>query len=466
MATRRSSTRDNIVDANERLPLILGFQRIAENTAGETRFMEYGRGIYVYDTDGREYIEATASFYVAALGYQNVELIDAITRQYRELPFFVTALHRTSRVALELAEKLVAIAPVPNAHILFGSTGSEAIDFLIKMLRFGAVARGEPTRTTIIGRHGSYHGGTIAAASLTGGHHEEFGLPIAGFRHIAQPDYHGDRQAGETAQEYTRRLAAELEQLIAREPANSIAALFTEPVSFSAGFKPPPREYFPTIKQVLDQHGIALVADEVVTGFGRTGQWWGSDTYALAPQHTTMAKGITSGYFPLSAIAIGADLYQDLERGSEHYGTLAHAGTYAAHPVGAAAALKVIEIIEREHLVEHAQIMGARLGRVLQAYADHPLVGDVRQLGLAGCLDFLRRDTDDRPLNNNADVVLDAVYQALLARGVVARPAGRSLIIAPPLIIKEDEIDEIGRRIGFALGDVLKNSGDSLLFSR
>lgn len=440
---------------DERLPMLLGFQRVSDNTARATRFMEYGRGIYVYDTDGREYIEATASFYVASLGYQNAELIDAIERQYRELPFFVSALHRTSRASLELAEKLVGLVPVAGAHMLFGSTGSEAIDFLIKLLRFGAVARGEPQRTTIIGRHGSYHGGTIASASLTGGHHEEFGLPIAGFRHVAQPDYHGERAPGESPAVFCQRLARELEALIAREPAHSIAAFFCEPVSFSAGFKLPPAEYFPSIVPVLDAHGIELVADEVVTGCGRTGQWWGSQSFGLRPAHATMAKGITSGYFPLSAIAIGEHLYRDLEQGSERIGTLAHAGTYAAHPVGAAAALKTIEIIERDGLVEQAARMGERLGAGLRVFAHHPLVGDVRSAGLAGCLDFLRRDADDRPINDDADAVLERVYSKLLERGVVARPAGRSLVIAPPLVIKADEVDEICRRVGLALDDAL-----------
>ncbi|MCP5199080.1 MAG: aminotransferase class III-fold pyridoxal phosphate-dependent enzyme [Gammaproteobacteria bacterium] len=440
---------------DERLPLLIGFQRVAENTARQTRFIDHGRGIYVYDTDGREYIEATASFYVAALGYQNEELIDAIARQYRELPFFVSALNRTSRVSLELAEKLVALAPVKDAHILFGATGSEANDFLIKLLRFGAVARGEPARATIIGRHGSYHGGTLATASLTGGHHEEFGLPLAGFRHVAQPDYHGERRPGESGADYSARLAAELEALIAAEPPASIAAMFCEPISFSAGFKPPPAEYFPAITAVLDAHGIELVADEVITGCGRTGRWWGSETMALRPAHATMAKGVTSGYFPLSAIAIGADLYGALEAGSERFGTLAHAATYAAHPVGAAAALKTLEIIERDGLVEHAARLGERLGNGLRAFADHPLVGDVRALGLAASLDFLRRDGDDRPANDDADAVLERVYGALLERGVVGRPAGRSLVIAPPLIVQADEIDEICRRIGLALDDAL-----------
>ncbi|MEX2480479.1 MAG: aminotransferase class III-fold pyridoxal phosphate-dependent enzyme, partial [Gammaproteobacteria bacterium] len=191
----------------------------------------------------------------------------------------------------------------------------------------------------------------------------------------------------------------------------------------------------------------------VVTGFGRTGALFGSTTFDLAPQHATMAKSITSGYFPLSAIAIGADLYRDLEVGSERLGVLAHAGTYAAHPVGAAAALKCIEIIERDNLVAHAAAMGERLAAGLSTFAEHPLVGDVRCCGLAGALDFLRRDSDDRCMNDDADTVLTKVYEALLERGVVARPAGRSLVVAPPLIVKAAEIDEICRRVGLALDD-------------
>ena len=343
---------------------------------------------------------------------------------------------------------------MPDAHILFGASGSEAIDFLIKMLRFGAVARGEPGRTTIIGRHDSYHGGTLAAASLTGSHHPEFGLPLAGFRHVSQPDYHGARLPGETPAAFATRLAAELEALIAREPRDSIAAFFAEPISFSAGFKLPPAEYFRPSRRAR-AHGIEHVADEVVTGFGRTGALFGSTSCDLEPHHMTLAKSITSGYFPLSAIAVGAELYRALEAGSERLGVLAHAGTYAAHPVGAAAALKTLEIIERDGLVAHARAMGERLAQRLAAYGEHPLVGDVRCRGLAGALDFLRRDADDRPLNDDADAVLERVYAALLARGVVARPAGRSLVVAPPLIVSASEIDEICTRIGDALDDAL-----------
>lgn len=446
-----------IPSENERLPLLIGFQKVSDNTTALTSFVERGQGIYVYDTDGREYIEATASFYVAALGYSHAELIDAIEQQYRELPFFVSGLHRTSRTSLELAEKLTELVPVKDAHMLFASTGSEANDFLIKMLRFGAVARGEPQRKTIIGRYGSYHGGTLATASLTGGHHEEFGLPIEGFCHASQPDYHGERHPGESEAEYCARLAAELKTLIEARPDASIAAMVCEPTSFSAGLKVPTANYFPALCRVLDDYNIDFVVDEVITGIGRTGNMFGSETLKLKPDHAVLAKGITSGYFPLSAIALGADLYRDLEAGSELHGTLAHAGTFSAHPVAAAAALKVLEIIARENLVEHAAKMGERLLQKLVPLASHPLVGEIRHLGLAVSLDFLRRDGADVPINDaaTADEIAQLALTALLERGVVGRAAGRSMLVAPPLIIKADEIDHLAACIAAALDDTL-----------
>ena len=205
---------------------------------------------------------------------------------------------------------------------------------------------------------------------------------------------------------------------------------------------------------MLKRNGIAFVADEVVTGFGRTGAMFGSDTFGLKPDHAVIAKGITSGYFPLSAVAIGSELYADLETGSDRVGTFAHAATYAAHPVGAAAALKVMEIIERDDLVAHAARMGQRLAARLEKLGEHPLIGDVRHVGLAGALDFLRRDGDDRPVNDDADALSISVYERALDAGVVTRPAGRSLVIAPPLIVQEAEIDEICDRIERALDAV------------
>lgn len=448
-----------IPSEDERLPLILGFQRIAENTAANTRFIDHGKGIYVYDTDGREYIEATSSFYVAALGYQHDELIDAIEAQYRELPFFVSGMNRTGKNSLDLAEQLVEILPVNDAHIVYASSGSEANDFLIKMLYFGAVARDKPNKRTIISRLGSYHGGTLGSASLTGVHHEEFALPLPGFRHIAQPDFHGERYAGESAAAYSARMAAELRTVVEGEPDDSVAAFFAEPISFSAGFKVPPPGYFEALTGVLNEHDIDFCVDEVVTGMGRTGNMFGAETLSLKPDHTVIAKGITSGYFPFSVIAIGRDLYDALEAGSDRVGTFAHASTMAAHPVGAAAALKMLEIIKRDKLVEHGRRMGEQMAAGLNAFADHPLVGEIRAVGLGAAIDFLKRGDDDEKLNDDGDDIALEVYQALMDAGVVGRPTGRSVVLAPPLIVQPDEIDEIVLRMGKALDTVLAQRG-------
>lgn len=437
---------------HERLPLILGFQRVADHDPSTTRVIERGRGVYVYDTEGQEYIEATSSFYVASLGYQHEELIEAAQAQYAKLPYYTSALHRTTATSIELAERLLEIVPVPDAHILFATTGSEAIDFLAKMLMFQAVANGTPHRRTCIGRHDSYHGATVAAASLTGAHHQEFGLPLPGFAHVSQPDYHGLHKPGETPTEFAVHLAAELDALIAREPSGSVAAFFAEPVSFSAGLMVPPADYFPAITAVLAEHGVAFVVDEVVTGFARTGALFGCETFNLRPDHITMAKGITSGYFPLSAIAIGHELYGDLVRGSEATGVLAHAATFAAHPVGAAVALKAIEVIQRDKLVEHAREMGDRLGAITDRLRDNPLVGDVRKAGLAVAIDFLRRDENDEVVSGDSASICFGAYEQALELGLITRPAGRSLVIAPPIIVSEEEIDEIGKRLENTLG--------------
>ncbi len=436
---------------HDRLPLILGFQKLSDQFPDTTRIMEHGEGIYIYDSAGKEYLEATASFYVASLGYQHGELIDAALAQYRRLPFYVAGMHKVADTSIALAEALRQRVPILDAHVVFATSGSEASDFLLKLLMFQSQTNREPNRRHFIARTGSYHGGTLGAASLTGGHHVEFGLPLPGFHHVSQPDYHGLREPGESATAFGHRLATELDQVLGHQLHGKVAGFFAEPVSFSAGLAIPPSNYFTEIAEVLAAHDVPLVIDEVVTGFGRTGHLFGSETFCIEPTHLTMAKGITSGYFPLSAIAIGPALYAALERGADRVGTLAHAGTYAAHPVGAAVALKTLEIIERDGLVEHARRMGERLKTRLEPLREHPLVGDVRTMGLAGALDFLKRDDEDQPVTTHADALCHRVYEHALDLGLIIRPTGRCAIVAPPLITQASEIDEIGRRLERAL---------------
>ena len=444
---------------DERLPMLLGFQAVGDTQRSNTTLIERGKGIFVYDSDGKPYLEAASSFYVAALGYGHEELVEAITKQYATLPFYTSASHRTSQVALDLAEQLTALVPINDAHILYAATGSEANDFLIKLFWFRAVARGLPQKRKIIGRRGSYAGGTLGAASLTGAHHGEFGLPLPEFLHVSQPDFHADRHPGETAAEYTDRLSAELRGVLDEQPERSVAAMVAEPVSFSAGIPVPPPDYFPKIQKVLRDFDVDLVADEVITGFGRTGEWFGSQTLGIEPDHLVSAKGITAGYFPLSLVAIGAPMYEALEMGSAAVGTLAHAATYAAHPVGAATALKVIEIMRRDGLIEGAKVKGRHLQMRLSPLLDHPLVGDVRTIGLSAAIDFLRRGEDDVPMNDDAGRVAKVVTECLLETGVVVRQTERCIQIAPPLIIEETEIDALAERISTALDKAMEQLG-------
>ncbi len=435
---------------SDALRLLMGFQPLAHATRDRTTIMVRGEGVFVYDDHGREYLEATSSFYVAALGYSDRELADAATEQMRRLPFYPSAQYKAVEPALELAEKLASLVPLEDARIAFACTGSEANDFLIKFLRFRSVMSGHERRLKVIARKGSYSGGTLASASLTGGHHEEFALPLPGVLHVSQPDFYNDRAGGESEDAFAARLADELEALIVREDPETIGALLTEPVSFSCGLVVPPVSYWERIQEVLARHGVLLFADEVVTGFGRTGNWFGSQTFDLRPDCMTFGKALSGGYFPISAIALSGEFYDALVRGSDKLDGFAHAATHAGHPVGAAVALKTIEIIERRRILEHVREIAPHFASRLKRYASHPLVGDVRAVGLAGALEF-RRD-EDGPARNLApsSVACRIFCERALANGLMVRGTGASVVLAPPLVITSAEIDELFRRFDLA----------------
>ncbi len=424
--------------------LLPGFQPLTEATRSRTTVMTRGKGVFVYDDRGREYLEAASSFYVAALGYSDAELAEAATEQLRKLPFYVTGLHRTTDVTLELADRLAEIVPVPNAHIAFATSGSEANEFLLKFLRFKNLAGRDRRRTKIIARHGGYHGGTLASASLTGGHHEEFGLPLAGILHTAQPE-RANRRTGESDDAFAERLAAELDELIQREDPETVAAFIAEPVAFACGLALPPPSYWERIQGVLARHGIPLFVDEVVTGFGRTGNWFGSETFGIRPECVTLGKALSSGYAPISAVAMSGDFHRGLVEASEKVGDFPHAGTHAGHPVACAIALRVLDIIERRRLVEHVREVGPMLRRGLDRYASHPLVADVRGIGLAAALEF--RDAEARGgAAANASGLCRTFYERAMAHGLLVRGTGSTIILAPPLVISPAEIDELFRR--------------------
>ena len=438
--------------------LVLGFSDLNRLRTERPMVITGGRGVFVTDERGRDYIEAVSSFYCVALGYSDEELVEAATRQLRAMPMYPSGAHRTVPVVMELADKLAVLAPIRNARVAFATTGSEANDSLIKFMWYGNGHTGQKTRRKIISRRGSYHGSTVLTTGLGGNAalQESFGIPTADHIYISQPDWPAAAEPGEHEAAYTARLAGELRAAIEAAGPETVGAMIAEPVSVSAGMLPPPAGYFEAVQAVLSEFSIQLFADEVVTGFGRTGKMWGSQTFGIAPDCVTTAKGLSSAYQPISAILMSPEFHERMLAGSRADGWLAHAGTYHAHPVAAAVALKTIEIFERRDIIGHVQRVIPVWHAALDALTDHPLVGAVRKCGLAGAVQ-LRKPGASAPTERGMKLggLGRAAYEAGVERGVLVRPIGDSLVMAPPLIIGAPEIAELFHRLRRALDDVL-----------
>jgi 4-aminobutyrate--pyruvate transaminase len=441
--------------------LLMGFSNLRRARRERPLVITEGRGVFIVDEDGREILEASSSFYCAALGYSDPRLIEAARRQLGQLPFYTTGMHRTVDVALELAEKLKPLVPIRDSHVAIYCTGSEAVDFGLKFMRYRNVARGEPKRRKVISRWGSYHGGTIASAALGGGRdvHDAFALPMDDFLFVSQPNWPADAQPGESEPEYVERLTAELQRTIESAGPEVVAGFVAEPISFSCGFFPPPSGYFARVREVLNRYGILYLDDEVICGYGRTGYLFAAEPMGLAPDIMTLAKGMTSGYFPVSATVISGELYDWLEEGSERSGTFAHATTASGHPVGAAVALEMLRIIEQDRLLDHVRARIPTLHRHIHALADHPLVGAVRAFGLAGALTLSAAEIEGAgaTAGGGGVAMMGAVGKTfgriMLDHGLIVRVTGDNVVIAPPLIIQDGEIEELFRRLRAALDD-------------
>ncbi|MGH8498919.1 MAG: aminotransferase, partial [Methylococcales bacterium] len=326
-----------------------------------------GRGIYLYDDKGKRYIEALAGLWCVSLGYGNEEIVDAAASAMRKLSFTSTFGGKSHDGVIELSEKLKEISPVPASKILFGASGSEANDMQVKLTWYYNNALGRPKKKKIISRLRGYHGVTVASGSLTGLPmvHTDFDLPIANILHTSCPDFYRGGIAGETEEQFSTRMAQDLDDLIRREGPETSAAFIAEPVMGAGGVVVPPAGYFSKVNAVLAKYDVRFIADEVICGFGRTGNWFGTQTYGMKATSISMAKAITSAYFPLSAITIEEPLYDAMVEESKKIGTFGHGYTYTAHPVGCAVALKTIEIYERDKIVEHVRkVAPVFLGRL------------------------------------------------------------------------------------------------------
>jgi 4-aminobutyrate---pyruvate transaminase len=427
--------------------------------------LDRAEGIYVWDTNGKRYIEGLAGLWCASLGYGNRELIEAAREQMLKLSFTHLFGGRSHEPAIALAEKIKEIAPAPTSKVFFTSSGSEANDTQIKLAWYYNNARGKTKKKKVISRMRAYHGVTIATASLTGLplFHADFDLPMARVLHTDCPHYWRGAEPGESEEDYATRLARNLEQLIHREDPETVAAFIAEPVLGAGGIIVPPRTYFEKVHAVLARYDIALIADEVICGFGRTGNWFGSQTFDIHPDTVTLAKAITSAYVPLGALTVSEPVYQALADESKKLGTFAHGFTYSGHPVACAVALKAIEIYERSQIVQHVQRVTPVFQMRLKALAEHPLVGEARGIGLMGGLELVKskstKESFDPRQGVGPKVVSLAQDEGLICRSI----AGDTIALCPPLVIDGAEInlafDALARALDKAAGWVEKDLG-------
>ena len=424
--------------------LIHPYTNLAKHREAGPLIIERGEGVFLYDKDGKRYFEALAGLWCTSLGYGNEEIVEAAARQMRKLSFTHIFGGKSHDMAIELAEKLKEMVPCEASKILFCASGSEANDMQVKLSWYANNARGRTAKKKFISRIKGYHGVTIAAGSLTGlpAVHTDFDLPIKNILHTSCPHYYRYRNPGETEAEFTDRMVKDLSDMIEREGPDTVAGFIAEPVMASGGVIVPPKGYFEKICKLLSKHDIRIVSDEVICGFGRTGEWFGAEATGMTPTSVSMAKAITSAYFPLGAIAIEEDVYQAMLDESRKIGTFGHGFTYTGHPVGCAVALKTIEIYERDRILDHVRKVAPVFKRRLDRLVDHPLAGEARSLGLIGALEMVADKKTGKPFDVK-QAVGPTCIRFLEEMGVIARAMTDSLAFCPPLVITEAEIHEM-----------------------
>ena len=421
--------------------------------------MERGEGVRVWDADGKEYIEAMAGLWCTALGYGHDELADVAAEQMKKLAYGHMFGSKSHEPAIELAEKLKAMVPVQDGRVFFGSSGSDANDTQVKLVRYYNNALGRPRKKKIISRLKGYHGVTVAAGSLTGlpPFHAHFDLPMEGVFHVTAPHHRRFSKPDESEAEFVARLAAELDELIEREGADTVAAFIAEPVQGAGGVIVPPAGYFEAIQAVLDAHDVLFIADEVITGFGRTGNAFGSETFGIRPDTVSLAKALSSAYLPLSAVVVPDAMVQPITEASGEVGVFGHGYTYSGHPVCTAVASRVMDLYAELDLFAHAARVGEHFQRRLRTFADHPLVGEARGVGLIGALELEADPATATPFDPKAGIGAFCAKRAE-HHGVIARPLGDALAFCPPLVITEAEVDEVFDRFARALDDTLAHA--------
>ena len=402
-----------------------------------------GHGCSFTDDEGRSFLDMHSGLWCSSLGFSQPRLREAALRQMEKLPYVPSFRHKSNEPATMLAKKLIDLAPVPMSKVMFQCSGTEANDTSIKMIWYYWNALGQPERKKIISRSCAYHGTSVVASSMSGlpSGHGGFGLPLPGFIHVSHPDLYRGAAVGETEDEYATRLAQELEARIIEEGPESIAAFIAEPVIGGGGLYPPPKSYFPKIQEVTDKYGILFIADEVICGFGRTGDWWGTKTFNIKPDIITCAKGLSAAFLPISAVMINRRIYDVIKTESHERGGFGHGYTYGGHPVCAAVALEALAIYEEMDVLNRVRSKGQYLQSRLDQFRHHPNIGDIRGLGLMWGLEIVEDKKTKTRFPPKANVG-NRLSDICLTNGMNIRAlAGHTMAFTPPFVISEEELD-------------------------
>jgi len=434
----------------------------AHGTSGGPRIIDTGSGAHIRDSEGVELLDAFAGLYCVNVGYGRTEIADAIHEQAKKLAYYHTYVGHSNEPLIRLSGRLIDMAPQGMSKVYYGMSGSDANETQIKIVWYYNNVLGRKNKKKIISRKRGYHGSGLITGSMTGLplFHDHFDLPFEIIKHTTTPHYYREAQPGMSEQEFSTYCAEELEKLILAEDPDTVAAFIAEPVMGTGGLIPPPEGYWAAIQPVLDKYDVLLIADEVVTAFGRIGADFGSTVYDIKPDLITVAKGLTSAYLPLSGVIVGDKVWSVLEKGSQDFGPIGHGWTYSGHALGAAAANANLDIIENEGIVANVQNVGSELQKKMHAaFDDHPLVGEVRGVGMLCAIEFApgktATDRFDPALKVGARVSGACLERSMIAR---AMPHGDILGFAPPLIINSETVDEI---VGIA-SDAINSVTDEL----
>ena len=426
-----------------------------------TRVITRGDGVYIWDSEGHQILDAMSGLWCVNLGYGRKELAQAAFEQMEELPYYNNFFQCTHPPAIELSSVLGEVSPKGMDHVFFTSSGSEAIDTVVRMVRYYWSLLGKPDKKIILGRNNAYHGSTIAGASLGGmsGMHAQGDLPIPNIHHIQQPYWFAE--GGDLDKDtFGKQVANDLERAIKEHGIENIAGFIAEPIQGAGGVIIPPETYWPEVQNIIDRYEILLIADEVITGFGRLGDWFASSVYEIKPDLISFAKGVTSGYLPLGGVLVNNKVANTI---IDEGGEFAHGFTYSGHPAACAVALKNIEIIKEEKILDEVKSKTAPyLKEEWLKLADHPLVGEARIKGLMGAIELCaNKETRERFSSEGRFTSLDEISAGSLCRdlsinnGLVMRAVGDTMIIAPPLIINQEQIDELISKTSKTLDDTL-----------